>query len=446
MKMMVHSGSVSRRHYSIREHFDLMRLYILNILGELWDDDHTVARAQEYGRQSKRNSHDAWGGQHAGAHSVIHPTNNDGWGINNGGKGGGDSHSAWGTSGAQKPPADNWGWGATIGGKLPPDAYPGSNWGPSSTGPKDAIDTYPGWPVDSGNKASGDVWPGGFVASVGQQRQKSDKRKGREDAAWGGGNQFDDLWDSNPRGRAPNKGNQGNPYEPARSNVGDAWESGTTAYTDWNTPISDWGTTHQADHKIVSQKGPPVAAAQAALLNALRALPGQPGTQYQGVPPQENDWSKGGGKKNKKNRKQQQHEQTLWPTKEEPIEYYENATQNHEQDPWSTTIGTSWGGDSYSLPSKAFALASDGRQAVGALGPKGSSQLDAHFVDSGGEALLHAERALFSYARLARNRFHWTFSPRKDERVASLLDWIELMKHGLATFGVWFLALSPTDI
>ncbi|KAF8525386.1 hypothetical protein JB92DRAFT_2702314, partial [Gautieria morchelliformis] len=57
-------------------------------------------------------------------------------------------------------------------------------------------------------------------------------------------------------------------------------------------------------------------------------------------------------------------------------------------------------------------------------------------IESGGAGLEDARRALYSRERLASKRIHWMFSPTKDERVASLLEWIQAMSHGLATLGV----------
>ncbi|KAF8491424.1 hypothetical protein JB92DRAFT_3128370 [Gautieria morchelliformis] len=57
-------------------------------------------------------------------------------------------------------------------------------------------------------------------------------------------------------------------------------------------------------------------------------------------------------------------------------------------------------------------------------------------IESGGAGLEDARRALYSHERLASKRIHWMFSPTEDERVASLLEWIQAMSHGLATLGV----------
>ncbi|OBZ77150.1 hypothetical protein A0H81_04073 [Grifola frondosa] len=58
------------------------------------------------------------------------------------------------------------------------------------------------------------------------------------------------------------------------------------------------------------------------------------------------------------------------------------------------------------------------------------------FVDSGGAALIQAQRALFNRGRRAKERVRWGFSPEKDPRVASLLRWVLAMSNGLTTIGL----------
>ncbi|RPD67145.1 hypothetical protein L226DRAFT_452893 [Lentinus tigrinus ALCF2SS1-7] len=58
------------------------------------------------------------------------------------------------------------------------------------------------------------------------------------------------------------------------------------------------------------------------------------------------------------------------------------------------------------------------------------------FVESHGEALKPAERALFNRDRPAKERFRWGFNPDKDPRVGSLLRWVAAMSNGLAAIGL----------
>ena len=68
---------------------------------------------------------------------------------------------------------------------------------------------------------------------------------------------------------------------------------------------------------------------------------------------------------------------------------------------------------------------------------------DIQFVESRGEALESVQRAFYGKQRKATDRFHWLFSPEKDERVSSLLNWINSMSFGIASFGVSRL-ISPS--
>ena len=58
------------------------------------------------------------------------------------------------------------------------------------------------------------------------------------------------------------------------------------------------------------------------------------------------------------------------------------------------------------------------------------------FQESGGEALIPADMALFKSPRPAKERLHWNFDANNDESVSGLLNWIETMSHGLATLAV----------
>lgn len=69
-------------------------------------------------------------------------------------------------------------------------------------------------------------------------------------------------------------------------------------------------------------------------------------------------------------------------------------------------------------------------------GSRGGPHTSISVLSSQGVALEEAERALYSRQRPASQRIHWMFSPMKEEKVALLLDWIQAMNHGLATFGV----------
>ncbi|KAH7916157.1 hypothetical protein BJ138DRAFT_996395 [Hygrophoropsis aurantiaca] len=61
---------------------------------------------------------------------------------------------------------------------------------------------------------------------------------------------------------------------------------------------------------------------------------------------------------------------------------------------------------------------------------------DVRFIESKGAALKQVERAFYSKSRMAKQRFHWMFPSDKDERVASLLAWVQSVSYGLASFGL----------
>ncbi|KAI0939960.1 hypothetical protein AcW1_004813 [Taiwanofungus camphoratus] len=61
---------------------------------------------------------------------------------------------------------------------------------------------------------------------------------------------------------------------------------------------------------------------------------------------------------------------------------------------------------------------------------------EVRFTDSYGDALVPAQRALFSKKRPVKDRIYWSFNPDKDPRVASLIKWIHAASNGLAEIGL----------
>ncbi|KAF9247016.1 hypothetical protein BU15DRAFT_38465 [Melanogaster broomeanus] len=61
---------------------------------------------------------------------------------------------------------------------------------------------------------------------------------------------------------------------------------------------------------------------------------------------------------------------------------------------------------------------------------------DFRFPESQGEALKGVHRAFYGKSRKAADRFHWLFPPEKDERVSSLLNWIQTASFEVASFGL----------
>lgn len=148
-----------------------------------------------------------------------------------------------------------------------------------------------------------------------------------------------------------------------------------------------------------------------------------------------------GGKK--KNKKKHHSPPRNWaaeePIEEEPegeMEDFDFGHQSEHKDNWFSDVGTHWETPSYSMPSKTFAIASDGRVPLSGRPRHDNAEMDSRFVESQGKALIPAVRALYSRERLARDRIHWSFDPYKDQRVFSLLEWIQNVAYDLASVGV----------
>ncbi|TFY80745.1 hypothetical protein EWM64_g3267 [Hericium alpestre] len=98
----------------------------------------------------------------------------------------------------------------------------------------------------------------------------------------------------------------------------------------------------------------------------------------------------------------------------------------------------------YPMPSRTLAYASKlDPDALNMLSPgmarrrNGMSDFaNLAFVESHGEALIPVLKALFGRERKARDRIHWKFRHDKDERVESLLMWIEEISPDLGAFGL----------
>lgn len=151
---------------------------------------------------------------------------------------------------------------------------------------------------------------------------------------------------------------------------------------------------------------------------------------------------KGEGKKGKKGKKQSTPYASPWHginvIEEEPEEEFEEDYEgdNGNHNSWFNTQQGGWDDPDYSMPSKAYALAGDGRDPVG-MHQQQSPYMDVRFNESQGAALAPARLAFYnSKGRKARERIHWLFNPNKDERVSSLLAWIQQVSPQLGAFGV----------
>lgn len=91
----------------------------------------------------------------------------------------------------------------------------------------------------------------------------------------------------------------------------------------------------------------------------------------------------------------------------------------------------------YSMPSKTLSHAYKGTTSNLYPGIVPNHKFaDAELIESKGEAIMVAESALFGRTRSAKDRIHWMFPSEKDERVVSLLFWIQSMEHAIGTWGV----------
>ncbi|EKM80468.1 hypothetical protein AGABI1DRAFT_128141 [Agaricus bisporus var. burnettii JB137-S8] len=112
-----------------------------------------------------------------------------------------------------------------------------------------------------------------------------------------------------------------------------------------------------------------------------------------------------------------------------------SMARSNAHDLWNSQLDNT----SYSMPSKTLTYAyKDLNTSLDPSKPRNSvsDHTAVQFVESHGTALKPVEQALFGRARWAQDRIHWMFSPYKDERVSTLLTWIESMSYHLGTFGL----------
>lgn len=91
----------------------------------------------------------------------------------------------------------------------------------------------------------------------------------------------------------------------------------------------------------------------------------------------------------------------------------------------------------------SYAYQGSGSSPGGGTGRMAMKMLaDVHFTESHGNALNSARNAFYNKSRKASDRFYWLFPADKDDRVASLMDWIDTLAFAIASFGVSVVALS----
>lgn len=85
----------------------------------------------------------------------------------------------------------------------------------------------------------------------------------------------------------------------------------------------------------------------------------------------------------------------------------------------------------------AYAYHGTGASPGGDTGRIAMRQLaDVHFIESHGKAIQGVWNAFYNRRRKADDRFHWLFPPGKDERVAGLMAWIDMVSAAIASYGL----------
>lgn len=109
--------------------------------------------------------------------------------------------------------------------------------------------------------------------------------------------------------------------------------------------------------------------------------------------------------------------------------YFPSASSHHQSSP-SKTLFAALGSPDVARP---FGLP--------------PSNIHSHrLIESQGAALSRAHKAFYAQERLAKDRIHWSFPPDKDERVSSLLRWIEGMSEAIGALGVSGLQISHCGV
>lgn len=128
-----------------------------------------------------------------------------------------------------------------------------------------------------------------------------------------------------------------------------------------------------------------------------------------------------------------------WGAIQEETEDEETEDTHHDHSTAKNVWSGNLGDNTYSMPSKTLTHAYKGTTTTlhTAL-PRSSLSEHANiqFLESKGVAFQPVTNAFFGTTRLARERIHWMFPSDKDERVASLLIWIQTVSYNLGAFGV----------
>lgn len=373
-------------------------------------------------------------------------------------------HAQWGQGGeadgwGHHKPADN-GWGNQHGRD--------SGWG-NQEGGEDGWGHHQGGEGGWGHQATSQEGWGQAKSSRSQKGHKGHESWG----AWGQAGTGDDDDESYEEDEWGNEGE------------GD-W--GATGGDEWGLPAAAMGGWGDVGKKVTSAPsggaGTRNALSPQQRSQILNSLLNQP-NQSQNIHAEFAQHGHGGHpqktqhKQDKKPQKQQQHQQGKGQKGNKVDKQQKQDQQRHSQHPsqqysgWGTDDGWGaipeedehedewdesrkvhfssktpqlWTGSqleqserSYSMPSKTLAHAYKGTTTSinsGLPRNKMNDYTNVQFVESRGAAFEPVSRAFFGKERLARDRIHWTFDPNKDERVSSLLTWIQTMHYNIGAYGV----------
>ncbi|KAF7294431.1 PAT1 domain-containing protein [Mycena kentingensis (nom. inval.)] len=346
----------------------------------------------------------------------------------------GTSASAWGTDSAPKKqqPQQAWqSWGKTD----PPKAGGGDAWG-----------TGKGADAWGTTKAGGDAWgkAKGGADAWGAAKTSSDAFGAPSGGRWGapsgggwgagsggGWGATSGGWDSGGGGGGWDSGGGG----PGWGATDTANDWGVADDTGWGGPQEQHNQWRYDEHKMSSgkkgkkeqQQGKKGKKAKQKQADPWAAATGAGGGWDSG------GWAASGGE---------------WGTGDGGGWGAQDSSDTEDEDerrvhftPISTSVwGGSHHGSTYHMPSRTLAHAYEGSTTPLFPGPprnKISEEANIQFIDSKGAAILPAQQALFGHTkRAARDRIHWMFSPNKDERVSSLLSWIEIMSYHVGAYGL----------
>ncbi|GLB33544.1 hypothetical protein LshimejAT787_0104280 [Lyophyllum shimeji] len=265
------------------------------------------------------------------------------------------------------------------------------------------------------------------------EKLRKPKGGGWEDGGWGAGGGDGDGWDAGGDGRGAG---------------GNGWG---TAEDGWGGGGDTWGGGGKKEGKGGSEYGGWQEGGGGGWDNATRGK-NQGWDQNDGWENHDNSWSNtkgstndwGGGKDQWGPGDNEWGNDDGWGEHDDALDEEENEWEGtHHYHHVGTSKGNAWGGSEtesqYFMPSKTLSHAIKGTQLKAANGEppnKMDEYTNVKFLESRKAAFAPVQRAIFGRERKARDRIHWMFSPNKDDRVWSVLGWIQAMEYNLGSFGL----------